>query len=475
MFRLGMLRATRGAAILAFLSALGALGASALPAPAAPMPAALARTPPMLRAWARGPFAQMMLRAGYTLTPRAFPAGRALLSPALEYPLYNFGAAPDGSGANPLIADAAGSLYGTTFTGGKFGNGTVYKLTPPAPGLTAWTETILHSFTGGSDGGTPFGSLVFDKYGALYGTTNNGGLGAAPGFGTVFKLAPPSSIGGTWSESVIYAFTGGDDGANPGIAVLPIGGALYSTNTAGGTFNAGTAFKLTPPASPGAMWNESTLFAFGGPGDGVDPFYNLVLKDGALFTTLSAGGPYRCSCGTVVALTPPAAGTGPWTETTLHAFNGVDGNGPGPLIESGGALYGITQLGGGGGSLHCAFFGCGEVFQLARYHAKWTESLILALDGSDGYLPTAIAADGHGNLYGAAFLGGVYGFGDVFRLTPRNSEKNAWRVSVLHAFACGADSGSPGTLEFLHGGLYGTTVGTASAQPCGNGQIFQLR
>jgi uncharacterized repeat protein (TIGR03803 family) len=469
MFRIRQCGATLVAAALFHSGGLTA------PASAAPTTVAPALSAPALRALAlNGPLARLMLRAGYPLTRRAFPAGRALLSPALQYPLYNFGVAPDGTdAAAPLIA-ASGSLYGTTAEGGASGNGTVFELTPPTPGLTAWTETILYSFTGGSDGGAPYGSLIFDKYGALYGTTYNGG---SPGFGTVFKLAPPASVGGSWNESVLYAFAGGADGANPDAALLPVGGALYSTASAGGAFNGGTAFRLTPPASAQGTWTKSTLFPFGGPRDGNTPYYGFVYKGGSLYSTLTYGGPISdgipSCCGTVFALTPSATGTGTWTETTIHAFNFVDGYLPEMLVESGGAFYGITSAGGGGGVQACLGpEGCGEVFKLTSARGKWTESVILALDGSDGFSPNSIVVDRRGNLYGSAQGGGVYGFGNIFKLTPRDGAKKSWRVSVPHAFACGADSGAPLSLAFLNGGLYGTTAGGTA---CGNGQVFQLR
>ena len=98
---------------------------------------------------------------------------------------------------------ACGVLYGTTWLDGS-GSGTVFQLTPPASPGGAWTETTLYSFTGGSDGGNPVASLVIGDGGVLYGTSSGGGASNA---GTVFALKPPTSAGGSWTETVLYSFT----------------------------------------------------------------------------------------------------------------------------------------------------------------------------------------------------------------------------------------------------------------------------
>lgn len=142
-----------------------------------------------------------------------------------------------------LVLDKAGALYGTTSAGGGFspacgntGCGTVFKLTPPAAGKTQWTETVLHGFTGGSDGNGPSGGVILDSFGAVYGTTNEGGTSPLCPFyddlgcGTVFKLTPPAPQQTKWTETKLYSFTGGSDGAYPvgGLIVDPHG-ALYGT------------------------------------------------------------------------------------------------------------------------------------------------------------------------------------------------------------------------------------------------------
>jgi uncharacterized repeat protein (TIGR03803 family) len=145
----------------------------------------------------RSLLAPWFFRATYRPTARLFPSPRSLAaSDWAEAELYTFGGLEgglDGSEPNSLVRDATGTFYGTTALGGKTGNGTVFKLTPPQRGQTAWTETLLYSFAGGSDGGNPFAPLVFDRSGALYSTTGSGGdqspyCAQFGGCGTVFKL-----------------------------------------------------------------------------------------------------------------------------------------------------------------------------------------------------------------------------------------------------------------------------------------------
>lgn len=197
-----------------------------------------------------------------------------------EQPLYAFTGSPDG--ANPfagLIFDNAGNLYGTTTAGGLNGNGTVFELSPSGSG---WTEQVLYSFQGGSDGSYPTGGLVFDQSGNLYGSTNKGGSG---GGGTVFKLTP---AGGSWSYSLINSFTGAS-GCGP-FANLNFDGAgnLYGTTLCDGANNAGNVFELTPS---GGSWTYSSLHDFTGGSDGGYPRSNVTFDTaGNLYGTASRGG-----------------------------------------------------------------------------------------------------------------------------------------------------------------------------------------
>lgn len=160
-----------------------------------------------------------------------------------------------------LVFDEAGNLYGTTSAGGSHKCtvpytqpcGTVFQLTPPL-----WTESVLYNFSGGSDGWDPQASLVFHNDGVLYGTTTNGGGGCGNGgCGTIFQLVPPTSGSSKWTESVLYAFRGGNDGEGPAANVLfGSGGAIYGTTTFGG--NNGTCPNTGTPPYPGC----GTVFEF---------------------------------------------------------------------------------------------------------------------------------------------------------------------------------------------------------------------
>ena len=276
----------------------------------------------------------------------------AVLHNFTGYP--NDGAAPDG-----LIADAAANLYGTTTGGGPsscggFGCGTVFRLMPNLDGT--YTESVLHSFTGGSDGQYgggdgqyPFSGLIADAAGNLYGTTFYGGGNSCEGFGcgTVFKLTP--KLDGTYGESVLYSFTGSHDGAAPSAGLLAdAAGNLYGTTSQGGGARAcltgcGTVFKLT--ANPDGTYSESVLHSFGGGSDGQTPSAGLIADAvGNLYGTTYAGGLTVCGgwCGTVFMLTS----TG--TLRVLHSFNSSDGANPlaGLMADAEGNLYGTTSLGG---------------------------------------------------------------------------------------------------------------------------------
>ena len=327
-------------------------------------------------------------------------------------------------GVNPfagVIFDSSGALYGTTVFGGNSGNGTVYKLTPPTDGGTLWNETVLYNFTGGADGANPSnGSLIFDSSGALYGGTINGGNS---GNGTVYKLTPPAGGGTPWNETVLYNFTAGADGRyGSSSLIFDSGGALYGTAGGGGKGN-GTVYKLTPPAS-GTVWNLTVLYAFAGNNiDGALPSYAPLIFDssGALYGTTRSGGPCQ-GCGggygTVYKLTPPANGMPlgtPWTETVLHFFtSGADGSEPdgGVILDRSGALYGTTSSG-----------GYGTVFKLTPSASgnPWTMTVLhnfsSAPDGANPY--SGLIFDRHDGLYGTTRSGGSVsngGNGTVFRV-----------------------------------------------------------
>jgi uncharacterized repeat protein (TIGR03803 family) len=206
----------------------------------------------------------------------------------------------DGNSPNAVIQDAAGNLYGTTEYGGVYGYGVVFELSPPAQLGASWTETVLYSFTGGTDGGQVFAGVTEDAAGNLYGTTATGGDSGCsqygyPGCGVVFKLAPPAQLGGAWTETVLYTFTGGTDGGYlEGGVIQDAAGNLYGTTLFGGldssycSFYCGVVFKLDTSG------NETALYSFTGLADGNNPSAG-VIQDAAgnLYGTTGYGGDFN--------------------------------------------------------------------------------------------------------------------------------------------------------------------------------------
>ncbi|HSY64702.1 MAG TPA: choice-of-anchor tandem repeat GloVer-containing protein [Terriglobales bacterium] len=387
-----------------------------------------------------------------------------------ENALYNFA-----GGSDPklpyagLVFDKAGNLYGTTELGGTDNQGTVFEISRNANGT--WTETVLYNFTGSSDGGQPYGSLVFDAAGNLYGTTNFGGSANCNlGCGTVFKLTPGS---GGWTETVLYTFTGGSDGREPYARLLfDATGNLYGTTLLGGNIGSvcssgcGTVFKLTPGSSG---WTESVLYAFQGTADGASPYDGLAFDAaGNLYGTANAGG--ASGYGVIFKLTP---GSSEWTEGVLHAFKGEnDGKySYGDLIlDAAGNLYGTAYQGGGAGY--------GVVFELQpNSQGRWTEKVLHAFVNTPAGNPVAgLVMDTAGNLYGTTMLGATQsscggGCGTLFKLALVSG--GGWTYKVVHVFGHGTDGYHPTGDLILDsaGNVYGTTQ-AGGAQ--GSGMVFEI-
>jgi uncharacterized repeat protein (TIGR03803 family) len=184
-----------------------------------------------------------------------------------------------------LAFDAAGNLYGTTYAGGTSGNGTVFKL---SSGSNGWTETVLHAFSGGYDGKHPYGDLILDAAGNLYGTAFQGGAG----FGVVFELLPDSKRG--WHERVLHAFYNMPAGNPVAGLVMDPAGNLYGTAMLGAsetscTGGCGSLFKLSPTAGGG--WTYAVVHHFGHGSDGYHPTGDLVLDAAEnIYGTTQAGG-----------------------------------------------------------------------------------------------------------------------------------------------------------------------------------------
>jgi len=225
--------------------------------------------------------------AVFSLTPPTVPGGSWS-----EILLHSFACCnTDGGGPQTGVTIGSGGvLYGTTSLGPLDSPGMVYSLTPPeAPG-DPWTETILHVFGAPNDGSEIYYSgVAIGSGGVLYGTTAFGG---ASNNGTVYSLTPPASPGGPWSEAVLYSFAGGSDGFNPyGGVTVGSGGVLYGTTSSGGAgIYCGTVFSLTPPATTGGTWTNTVLHRFTG-SDGCLPYAGVTIgSGGVLFGTTNAGG-----------------------------------------------------------------------------------------------------------------------------------------------------------------------------------------
>ncbi len=398
--------------------------------------------------------------------------------------LANFGTTTSvGQSPDGIVRDSAGNLYGTTYGGGVYGAGTVFKVSPTQNG--GWTTTYLYNF--GSfpgDGVYPYAGLAMDSSGNLYGVTSQGGGQQCSdgyndfGCGTVFELSPSGS-NGEWTETILYSFrsNANNDGYNPvrGL-VLDSAGNLYGTTLYGGASGVsfgGTVFELR--RSVQGVWNERVLHRFGFGNDGVQPVGPLVLdKSGNLYgVTQDGGGPN--AFGTAFALEHTSSG---WREKILFRFSSVStGQNPGSglISDSNGNLYGITA------PLVTEQDLSGNVFELSlRPSGTWKETVLHSFGPTDpaGYNPeTALTLDSVGNLYGTTAQGGAGNWGTVFRL--QRSDSGLWTETVLHSFpSYGTDGKNPDSaLVFdASGNLYGTTVygGTATGADGQNGTVFEI-
>lgn len=330
--------------------------------------------------------------------------------------LHTFTGTPDGGTPYAgLVMDAAGNLYGTTNVGGTSGLGTVFELSPNGDGT--WTETILHSFAGGNDGAYPRADLIL-KGNSLAGTTLIGGSATGCEFGTscgtVFEMTYTNK---GWTEAIVYTFQGGADGGIPyGGLVMDNAGNLYGTTTQYGNDGYGTVFELT---SAHESWKETTLYTFTGGSDGGYPEGTLIFDpSGNLYGTTTVV--HRLQAGTVFQL---QKGQGGWSLRTLHTFTGApDGLVPeAGLVRRGGSVYGTTFNGGTGSA--CGLFGgtpCGTVFELSRGEHGVEYSVVYSFQGTpDAAEPQgSLWIDSSGNLYGTGFVGGADGEGAVFEIAP---------------------------------------------------------
>lgn len=316
----------------------------------------------------------------------------------------------------PVMMDKNGALYGTSSIGGPSGGaGTVFRLAPPASGNSAWTNTTLRTFQHSrSDGGFPYGEVIADKNGALYGTTGEAGT---RGKGTIYRLTPASGSA-TWPIKVLYDFTA-LTGTNAGSGLVADSkGNLYGVTDQGGSDNVGVLFRLSPPGKGKTAWTYTALHQFvGGFSDGAFPYATLLLRAGYLYGTTIEGG--TNSAGTIFSLRLPFAGHPNAVYTQLHNFDMPTEGGQiygGLVADSAGNLYGTASAGGTHGK--------GTVFRLSRPavgHKVWILSVLHNFAGkpNDGDTPFAgLVMDSGGTLYGTTSAGGAKDVGTVFALKP---------------------------------------------------------
>jgi uncharacterized repeat protein (TIGR03803 family) len=407
-----------------------------------------------------------------------------------------------GDGSQPkaaLTMDLSGNLFGTAAVGGHSGHGTVFELTRSETGKLKFDRIYSFCPRGNcSDGANPFGSLIVDTQGNLFGTAAAGGN---VNQGAVFKLSPGGRKG--WTETVIYNFcqqSGCSDGAAPAAGLTYAGAAsgalydgtssLYGTTTRGGSNNLGSVFSLTPN---GDVWEEGVIYSFcmlGGEActDGKSPQSALLLdSSGNLFGTTVTGGGHNVGgdsegAGVLYQLAPNGDGT--WTQTVLHHFcssnHCADGARPfdTPIMDATGALFGTTS----GGGKNCAEgqgYGCGTIFKLIPQGDNSPETILYAFcskkNCKDGFAPGGgVTMDSSGNLFGTTRVGGntVEGGGVLYELGVDS-------YNVLHRFcslANCADGNLPDASLVLDsaGTLYGTTVYGGTGQGVDSGTVFEF-
>jgi len=365
-----------------------------------------------------------------------------------ESVLNSFTGTPDGASPTSRLTLHNGNLYGTTKTGGAYGNGSVFQLSPSGNGK--WAETLLYSFCPAApsctDGQNPTYSYVtFDSNGNMYGTAYAGGTS---GNGVVFELSPS---GDTWTETVLYSFANSPDGANPinGL-IMDSAGNLYGTTYAGGAAGGnGTVFEMS---QSGGVWTEQPLFAINSNGSGL--------------TMDSTGNIYGTTFSSAFELV--SNGKGGFNFATLFSFNPANAKtqGSNPMgtlaFDSAGNLWGTTVSGGANGY--------GVLYKLVKGSKGWSQSVLGSFSAHAGENPYAgVVFDNAGNIFGTTSYAGFYGGGTVYELVKSGK---TYAPRIVFSFN-GEDGGEPlaSLIVDSAGYLYGTTVigGTA-----GNGTVFEV-
>ncbi len=358
--------------------------------------------------------------------------------------LYAFTGGKDGGlPTGNVIFGPDGSLFGTTDVGGvdlkHNGKGVAFHL-----GFSGgrWKETVLHRFGQGTDSAYPHGGLVFDKRGNLYGTTALGGPGQClGGCGNVYELSPPARSGAPWTETILHTFAGGTDGEWPQAGlVIDRAGRLFGTTEFGGFYSefcgsgCGTAFELTPSGS-GTTAGYAVIHRFqpGNAGDGALPLDPLTLDaKGNLFGTALEGLPNNPGYAGMAFELERSTGTSTWTEHVLYNFpqytNDAAYSHAGLIFDGSGNLYGTSEVGGTSQNVGTAF----KLIPPSASKHRWTDVILYAFNRAHLgaiYPQTNLVFGAGGLLYGTTPLGGSgsshscimiknKGCGTIFAVTP---------------------------------------------------------
>lgn len=383
--------------------------------------------------------------------------------------LHSFTGGTDGKSPQaPVIADKSGNLFGTTEYGGTHKDGTVFELVY-SPSKNSYTEKVLSSFNG-SNGAAPEAGLISDAHGNLYGTTKSGG---AYGGGTVFELVKSS---GGYTEKVLHSFGSGSDGRQPLAGLLAdSSGNLYGTTFYGGvytpvssgvqktTYCDGGCGTVFELVNSSGSYTEKVLYSFDGE-HGLHSVADLISDSSGNLYGTTTGGVFQ----------EPEGGSGQINGTVFELVNSsgsytmkVLSNYPadpwaGLVADASGNLYGTTTPDG---------FGNGSVFELVNTSGNYTLDVLHSFNGSDGNSPFGdLIADKAGNLYGTTELGGAIGAGTVFELV---NSSGGYTEKVLHSFTGRTDGQAPlaGLFADASGNLYGTTL---SGGGDGMGTVFGI-
>ena len=361
-----------------------------------------------------------------------------------ETVLYTFTGGNDGGNPNSVVRDSKGNLYGTTAAGGAAGYGVIFKID------TSGHETALYTFTGGSDGAYPSANVALDSLGNFYGAANNGGNKAGTaGAGVVFKVDT------TGHETVLYTFTGGNDGAAPNGVFRDGKGDLYGTTSNGGAAGAGVVFEVDTSG------HEAVLYTFTGGNDGGGSDAGVTLgQDGNLYGTTDSGG----SANQGVVFKVDKSGH----ETVLYTFErGPVGNQPylaGVILDEDYNLYGTTSFNAAGGA--------GAVYKLDR---SGDATVIYAFPGiAGGQYPynAGVILGSDGRLYSTTDYGGSQGAGVLYQLDENGCERVLYTFDLITATGYGQPTGN--VIRDSAGNFYGTTFIGQAAVGYGFGVVYKV-